>query len=432
MVRLTDEQQQVHDEILRWYDDPEAPQVLRLFGPAGTGKTTLVGEVRRSLDDAEVLFGAYSGKAAHVLRTKGCEGAATLHSLCQVRSANPAKIERDAILEALFQDDVRATTQYVEDGALEIERPPALQPAERARLERRAKELERPARKMAFARSMDSPIADADLLICDEVSMVSEKLGRDLLSYGTKILVVGDPHQLPPIEGGGYFTAPAARFETLHLSQVLRQQMDSDVIRYATWVREVRPEDVAARAHALEQAPPLRIGDVTGKVLVAFNDTRWAVIEAARAARGCEPGVPEVGDEVICLTNNRDLGMFNGQTARVIDVERRRGRLVLSLVDDLDAEWDVEVYPEAFEGLQSEKALKASGAGWRDEIALMTFADAMTVHKAQGSEWPDVHLVVEPYRQARVGWNLQPWLYTGLTRAATTVTTHPRFEGALP
>ncbi len=430
-MQLTDEQRAVHDEILRWYADPSAPQVLRLFGPAGTGKTTLVGQVRQSLDDVDVLFGAYSGKAAHVLRTKGCEGAATLHSLCQVRSGNPAKAERDGLLEELATDDVRR--EVLAAGGYSDAPPKILTVAERAQMQRRVKELTRAARKMVFARSEASPIAEADLLICDEVSMVGEKLGQDLLSYGTRILVVGDPHQLPPIEGGGYFTAPAARFETLHLSQVLRQQMDSDVIRYATWVREVRPEDVVARAGALEAQAPMRVADATGKVLVAFNDTRWRIIEALREARGCRPGVPEVDDEVICLTNNRDLGMFNGQTARVVDVIRARGgRLALALIDDLDTEWEVEVYPEAFEGLAGEKALKGAGVGWRDEIALMTFADAMTVHKAQGSEWDEVSLVVEPYRQMSVHWNLQPWLYTGLTRAAKTVTTYPRFEGALP
>jgi exodeoxyribonuclease V len=428
-VRLTPEQQAVHDEILRWFEDPGAPQVLRLFGPAGTGKTTLVGHVRQSLAEADILFGAYSGKAAHVLRTKGCEGAATLHSLCQVRTGNPAKAERDMLLDELAHDDLirsRLADPTYERTPVD---PLPLSGDQRGRMQARIAELERPARRMVFARSEESPIADADLLICDEVSMVSEKLGKDLLSYDTKILVVGDPHQLPPIEGGGFFTAPAARFETLHLSQVLRQEMDSDVIRYATWVREVRPGDVLARAFYLEAAAPMRIEDVEGaQVLVAFNDTRWRLIEAIRADQGREPGMPEEGDQVICLTNNRDLGVFNGQTFTVENaLLGRDGLFELDLVDDLGEQWSVQTFPEAFSSLAGEKALKARGVGWRDEIALMTFAQAMTVHKAQGSEWDSVALVVEPARQVRVGWNLQPWLYTGLTRAAKTVTTWPRF-----
>jgi exodeoxyribonuclease-5 len=383
-LELTDEQQAVHDEILHWYADPNAPQVLRLFGPAGTGKTTLVGQLRANLDpDLQVLYGAYSGKAAHVLRTKGCEGAATLHSLCQVRTTNPAKVERDMLLDELAHDDlIRGLLASPAYEPTPVD-PMPLSPHERGQLQARVAELERPARKMAFARSEDSLIAGADLLICDEVSMVGEKLGKDLLSYDTKILVVGDPHQLPPIEGGGFFTAPAARFETLHLSTVLRQQMDSAVIRYATWVREVPQYAVQQRAAMLEAAPPMRVEDITGQVLVAFNDTRWRIIEAIRALQGREPGMPFPGDPVICLTNNRDLGVFNGQTFEVLEADEHRGLYSLWLRDELGDDWDVHAHPEAFAGLAQEKELKARGAGWRDDIGLFTFANAMTVHKAR-------------------------------------------------
>lgn len=121
--------------------------------------------------------------------------------------------------------------------------------------------------------------------------------------------------------------------------------------------------------------------------------------------------------------------MFNGQTFTVTCARQTRsGLLELDLVDDLGEDWTVEAFPEAFTGLAGEKALKASGAGWRDEIALMTFAQAITVHKAQGSEWDNVQIVVEPSRQLRLGWNFQAWLYTALTRAAKTVATYPRFD----
>ena len=46
----------------------------------------------------------------------------------------------------------------------------------------------------------------AALIIIDECSMVDEDLGKDLLSFGKPTLVLGDPAQLPPVKGGGYFT----------------------------------------------------------------------------------------------------------------------------------------------------------------------------------------------------------------------------------
>src|SRR4026208_2564700 len=69
------------------------PQVFRLFGYAGTGKTTLA---RHIADDAdgEVKFAAFTGKAASVMRGKGCRDAPTLHSLPARARATRGEIGR--------------------------------------------------------------------------------------------------------------------------------------------------------------------------------------------------------------------------------------------------------------------------------------------------------------------------------------------------
>src|SRR6266567_1768285 len=56
------------------------PSIFRLFGYAGTGKTTLAKHLAESID-GKVLFAAFTGKAACVMRNKGCQGATTIHSL---------------------------------------------------------------------------------------------------------------------------------------------------------------------------------------------------------------------------------------------------------------------------------------------------------------------------------------------------------------
>ena len=56
------------------------PQVFRLFGYAGTGKTTLARHLAEGVD-GEVAFGAFTGKAALVMRRKGCRDASTIHSM---------------------------------------------------------------------------------------------------------------------------------------------------------------------------------------------------------------------------------------------------------------------------------------------------------------------------------------------------------------
>ena len=62
-----------------WLKNPDQ-QVFRLFGYAGTGKTTLA-KYAASFATGEVMYAAPTGKAAYVMQQKGCEGATTVHSL---------------------------------------------------------------------------------------------------------------------------------------------------------------------------------------------------------------------------------------------------------------------------------------------------------------------------------------------------------------
>ena len=79
-------------------------------------------------------------------------------------------------------------------------------------------------------------MARAKLVVVDECSMVDEKLGRDLLSFGTPVLVLGDPGQLPPV---------SRRRRLLHraepdvmLTEIHRQARDNPIIALAQTVRE--------------------------------------------------------------------------------------------------------------------------------------------------------------------------------------------------
>ena len=65
--------------VAEWLRRGDRP-VFRLFGYAGTGKTTLARHIAEGVD-GDVAFGAYTGKAALVMRSKGCEDASTIHSL---------------------------------------------------------------------------------------------------------------------------------------------------------------------------------------------------------------------------------------------------------------------------------------------------------------------------------------------------------------
>jgi exodeoxyribonuclease-5 len=56
----------------------------------------------------------------------------------------------------------------------------------------------------SFVLNDDSAVTKSSLVIVDECSMVDLDLGRDLLSFGKPVLVLGDPAQLPPLKGAGF------------------------------------------------------------------------------------------------------------------------------------------------------------------------------------------------------------------------------------
>src|SRR5256886_11242247 len=84
----------------------------------------------------------------------------------------------------------------------------------------------------------EAPASKARLIVIDECSMVDAELARDLTSFGVPLLVLGDPAQLPPIQGGGFFTdaEPDAM-----LTQVHRQAQDDPIVWLSMAIRAGNP-----------------------------------------------------------------------------------------------------------------------------------------------------------------------------------------------
>ncbi len=349
--------------VSRWYRDRDA-QVFRLFGYAGTGKTTLARHIAEEVD-GDVAFGAFTGKAAHVLRQKGCEGAGTIHSLIY----RPAKTDDD---------------------------DPEAEPM--------------------FTIRRDAPAADAHLIIIDECSMVDEELGRDLLSFGVPVLVLGDPAQLPPVKGGGFFTDAEP---DVMLTEVHRQAADNPIIRLSMDIREGRTPEYGdlgdSRVMNRRDVDADIIMDAD-QVLVGRNLTRSKYNERIRALLDFDGSVPCVGERLVCLRNNKRKGLLNGG---IWDVKSRHGRKAGRLRFGLTPEdggrtTQVSVYPEFFAG-------GAETIPWpkRRNSDEFDYGYALTVHKSQGSQWDNVVLFDESFafREHR-----DRWLYTGITRAAKKIT----------
>jgi exodeoxyribonuclease-5 len=345
----------------KWVRDRRAPQIFRLFGYAGTGKTTLAKHIAAGID-GQVLFAAFTGKAALVLRKKGCGDASTIHSLIY-------KVEED------------------EDGGDPV-----------------------------FTLNPDSMVRFARLVIIDECSMVDAELGRDLLSFGTKILVLGDPAQLPPVKGDGFFTNGEPDFM---LTEIHRQAADNPIIRLSMDVRAGRrlAEGTYGDSRIIRRAG---LGSkqvlAADQVLVGLNKTRQAFNTRIRQLQGRTSDMPEPGDRLVCLKNNREKGLLNGSlwTADAVTLVHDRVSMAVKSLDGMDDPGELSVPRQFFLG--TEKELEWHQRKHADE---MCFGYALTVHKSQGSAWDHVMLFDESatFREDRV-----KHLYTGITRAAERVT----------
>jgi exodeoxyribonuclease-5 len=413
-------------KITDWYANSDQ-QVFRLFGYAGTGKTTLARHIVDQLG-VRALFAAFTGKAAYVLRTKGCDGARTIHSL-------------------IYQpvEKVRARLNELER-KLDAE----IDPVERGML-RRAMAVE--AEKLHtpdFILREDSELNGAPLLVLDEVSMVGERIAADLLSYGVKILCLGDPAQLPPVEGGGYFIN--AQPDHL-LTEIHRSALDSPVTRLATSVRQSMPGDRTLGMDGMDGDSGRKLGVTRDEVvlfdqvLVGTNKVRWQAIHLLRSLLGLTGSVPQPGDRVIGLANSVEADIFNGQQFTVVSIKDTKpgaDRVTMTIHDDAGNERRITAWATGFTGQEGEKLAKREGRG---SVAAMTFAQAITCHKSQGSQWDRVLVVDESWIFARAAaqdamqagsppdaagaaghLNGQRWLYTAITRAAqqVVVITSPR------
>jgi exodeoxyribonuclease-5 len=365
MPVFTPHQDAALQAVAAWLKDKpgeRAPPLFRLFGYAGTGKTTLAKHVAAGVD-GEVKFAAFTGKAALVMRGKGCYGASTIHSLIY-----------------------RARESGEETPNFEL--------------------------------WDDAPVSKAALIVIDECSMVDAELGRDLMSFGVPVLVLGDPAQLPPIQGGGFFTdaEPDAM-----LTEVHRQARDDPIVRLSMQVRageRLEPGEYGATSVVLRaDFDPARALE-TDQILVGRNATRRAYNGRIRERRDFTDPLPQAGDKLVCLRNNRRKGLFNGGLWQVAErPTARRQILRLRLKPDEGAGGKgvkVSVRPECFTG-----GVEKLEWPQRKKYDEFDYGYVLTVHKSQGSQWDDVVLFDESFAFPD---SRERWLYTGITRAAKRLT----------
>lgn len=360
-----------------------------ISGYAGSGKSTLIRFIVEALGfdpETDVAYVAYTGKAASVLKQKGCPNATTAHKLLYFAKPMPNGTY-------VFSPKPKSEVNY-------------------------------------------------KLVVVDEVSMLPRDMWELLLTHRPYILATGDPGQLPPInpEDDNHV------LDTPHvfLDEIMRQAQDSEIIRLSMHIREGAP---LSTFQCLGEQ--VQIFDkhevVTGmyswadQILCATNATRHAINTLVRQQKGFGPE-PQEGDKIISLHNhwdylstNGDWALTNGSIGTIkqyykqkIWVPKYISKTPIDYMhtdiglDDGDA---FSAIPVDYLSLTTGKtALDAKQTYLLNKSKNLinapfefAYAYAITGHKAQGSEWGKVLAFEEGF--PNIQEEHKKWLYTCATRA---------------
>lgn len=393
--------------ISRWLADPNGKQTFYLAGVAGSGKSTLTEHVVRDMN-GRIIYCAPTGKAALVMRRKGCPTATTVHKAIYLPAGDPPTKEQ---IDKL-REEIKRLRQ--------VNDPGARMTVEKLTEQLARHEQDRGRRGPRFSLNIESQLRGAKLGIIDEGSMVDARMGADLESFGTRLLVIADPAQLPPVYGAGYFTS---RDPDAFLDEIHRQALDSPILQLAELARHGRPLPHGQIGEGVDVRRP---GDpsleeramAAEMIIVGRNRTRHACNAKIRRllGRGAE-STPVQGDRVISLRNNHELGLLNGATWTVErcvpNLEQMTASIDVQSTEDRDRiECSVWLHPF----MAREEELNDLPRRDHEEFA---YSWAITAHKSQGSQWNDV-LVFDESRQ--FGKDASKHLYTAITRASKTLT----------
>lgn len=428
-IILNNTQELAKDKILNWYNNinnENSKKIFVLAGYAGTGKSTLINYVIENVLEIpldKVAFATPTGKAASVLIQKGSE-ASTVHRLIYTA------VEKERSKE--INGKIIKT------------------------------------KKIEFIRKKS--IGHYKLIVLDEISMISNKIMEDLLSYGIPILATGDIAQLPPVMADKH---DLLDFPDAILTEIVRQAEDNSIIRVATMARNniyiadgnYGNDVTVLHKEVLTESQYLNILLSADQVICGKNSTRNNLNQVIRRAKGYTSMYPEDGEKIICNLNNYETPLsddkyvlVNGMIGEVKNYQYIDTNLLLSkisfkpdfleeytdniVIDTgifLHGEFLYEKHQRAY--LMSDGSYKIPGRFMSKQprettenynarvkrdvmikrqalidemINMFDYAYVVSCHKFQGSEADFVVVIDEsnsfPAESAK-------WLYTAITRA---------------
>ena len=406
--------------------------VLAVTGKAGSGKTLLLAELVKALErtGVEIVSGDWEGKrrkdkrtvavlaptnkAASVLRNRGVP-ATTIHRILYTPLYDP---EFEKVAEWLAGQGERPTIEALTDAAMD-----------------RAKEV------YEATKSVPAALASAglrgsdfitgwkrrddglDIGLVDESSMLDDKQFQDLKDIFPILILFGDPAQLAPVGQSGAMIFDRFKGDSLlHLARIHRQEADNPILdlahalgdpdlQFSDFERMI--EDAAARDDRVQLSPRAN-SDMMARspVLVWRNATRIRLISAFRAAHGATmeellPGEPLICDGIELPLKHRkkriDLearGLIKGAPVIYLGPGNRPGFSRLHVIGAETPRFSAASIVKIEKPGEEEPFIPyAARMG-----AAFLHGAAVTIHKAQGSQWPEVQAFApDLYAASRAG-----------------------------
>lgn len=282
------------------------------------------------------------------------------------------------------------------------------------------------------------------IIVCDEVSMLSAKIWQQLMKHNVYVLALGDPGQLPAVSG---FSNGILEHPHVFLDEIMRQALDSEIIRLSMHVRQGRPlstfpcknQDVMI-FNKWELTPDMMLW--ADQCLCATNGTRIKNNLFMRQLKGYY-GDPQVGEKIIGLTNHWDclsdeeydaIALTNGAIGTITRIEKTSlwappqvgySRIPIFNLDiettdghkfsNLNVDYNSLVKGQKLlTDLQEMKMKRSTKCG--NPPYDFNYSDWISVHRFQGSQADKILIQEENFPFSRE--DHIKWIYTGCTRAS--------------
>ncbi|WP_039018654.1 ATP-dependent DNA helicase [Halocynthiibacter namhaensis] len=427
-------------------------QVMAVMGKAGSGKTLLLAEFYKALEDGgvKVVSGDYEGKrkkdqrtlailaptnkAASVLRNRGVP-ATTIHRILYTPVYDP---EYEKIAEWLAGEgekpEIEGLTDTALDRAYEFYQANKSIPGALAVAGLRGSDF------ITGWKRRDDPL---DIGFIDESSMLDERQFEDLKEIFPTLVLFGDPAQLAPVgQSGEMVFDRLPEKQKIELSRVHRQKADSPILdlahaladpqigfqKFEQMITEAaQKDDRVVLAQRVESDLMAR-----SPVLVWRNATRIKLIQAFRSAHGAPPDELLAGEPLICdgielpakhRKKRIDLearGLIKGAQVVYLGPGRKPGFSRLHVMGAEDPQVSAASIVKIEIPDEEEPFIPfAARMG-----AAFLHGAAVTIHKAQGSQWENVQVFAPDLfvaaRMGRVEAGQPLWkrlAYVAITRA---------------